>query len=302
MKDSKQKINGWLILDKPQGMGSTDAVNLTRRMFNASKNGHAGTLDPFATGVLPIAFGEATKIIPFVTDGDKIYEFTLKFGTSTNTDDLEGAVIQTGGHIPSKEDILSVLPFFLGNIVQIPPAYCAVKINGERAYKLAREGTSFEVPSRNVFIQSLEFIKQISDDSFCFKVACSKGTYIRALGRDIALKLNTFGHLTALRRTKCGFFSIDDTILLENLKNIVYEGCRQDSLLPVQTPLRDIAALALSVEDAVKLRLGQGLSVKKYALQQNVGQTMAAYLGDCLTALVRIDENKISPIRVFNFE
>ena len=300
--NTKQHINGWLILDKPQGMGSTDAVNFTRRFFHAFKNGHAGTLDPFATGVLPIAFGEATKIIPFVTDGDKIYEFTLKFGISTNTDDIEGAVIQSCGHIPSKEDILNILPAFLGHITQTPPPYCAVKINGERAYKLAREGKSFEVPKRQVFIESLEFLEQISADSFRFKVKCSKGTYVRSLGRDIALKLNTFGHLTALRRTKCGFFSIEDTILLENLKNMVYEVDRQDFLLPIQTPLRDIAALALSAEDAVKLRLGQGLSVKKYALQQNVGQTMVAYLGDCLTALVRIDENKISPIRVFNFE
>ena len=302
MKNMKENISGWLILDKPQGMGSTDAVNITRRLFHAAKNGHAGTLDPFATGVLPIAFGEATKILPFVTDGDKIYEFTLKFGSSTNTDDTEGAVCKTGGPIPQKEEILNILPSFLGNITQTPPAYCAVKIGGERAYTLARQGKDFEVPARNVFIQSLEFLEQISADSFRFRVACSKGTYIRALGRDIALKLNTFGHLTALRRTKCGFFCLQDTILLENLKNMVYEGIRQDSLLPVQTPLRDIAALAVTAEDAVKLRFGQGLSPKKYGIQNNVGNIMAAYFENCLTALVRIDENKISPIRVFNFD
>jgi tRNA pseudouridine55 synthase len=281
-------------------MGSTDVVNLTRRLFDANKNGHAGTLDPFATGVLPIAFGEATKIIPFVTDGDKIYEFTLKFGAFTNTDDIEGEIMQSGGRIPSTTEILSILPSFIGNIEQIPPAYSAIKINGQRAYKLAREGKTFEIPTRTVYIKSLNFIEQIAQDSFRFQVECSKGTYVRTLGHDISLKLNTFGHLTALRRTKCGFFCIRDTILLENLKNIVYEGEWQDSLLPVQTPLRDIAALAVSAEDAVKLRLGQGLSAQKYGLIKSSQSLMAAYDEDCLTALVRIDGKKISPIRVFN--
>ena len=301
MKHTKHKnINGWVIVDKPQGMGSTDAVNITRRLFDANKNGHAGTLDPFATGVLPIAFGEATKIIPFVTDGDKTYEFTLKFGAFTNTDDVEGEITQSGGRIPSTDEILSVLSSFLGEQTQTPPAYSAIKINGQRAYKLAREGKTFEIPVRTVYIKSLKFLEQIDAVSFRFKVDCSKGTYVRTLGHDIALKLNTFGHLTALRRTKCGFFCIHDTILLENLKNMVYEGKWQDSLLPVQTPLRDIAALAVSAEDAVKLRLGQGLSAQKYGVMNNAESLMAAFDKDCLIALVRIGGKKISPIRVFN--
>lgn len=301
MKRNKHKnINGWLILDKPQGMGSTDAVNITRRLFDANKNGHTGTLDPFATGVLPIAFGEATKLIPFVTDADKTYEFVLKFGSFTNTDDLEGEITKSGGRVPLKEEILSVLPSFVGQIKQTPPMYSAIKINGERAYKLAREGKTVDMPSRTVQIKSLDFIEQTSPDSFRFKVCCSKGTYVRTLGRDIALKLNTFGHLTALRRTKCGFFSISDTILLENLKNMVYEERGSDSLLPVKTPLRDIAALAISAEDAVKLRLGQGLSAQKYGVLNSADSLLAAYNGDCLTALVRVDGKKISPIRVFN--
>ena len=301
MKRTKHKdINGWLIIDKPQGMGSTDVVNTTRRLLDANKNGHTGTLDPFATGVLPIAFGEATKLIPFITEGDKVYEFTLKFGAFTNTDDIEGEITHSGGRIPSISEIKAVLPSFLGKIEQTPPAYSAVKINGERAYKLARAGKTFEMPARTVQIKSLKFLEQTAPDSFRFRVECSKGTYVRTLGRDIALKLNTFGHLTALRRTKCGFFSISDTILLENLKNMVYEGAWQDSLLPIQTPLRDIAALAISAEDAVKLRLGQGLSAQKYGVLNSAESLMAAYDQNCLTALVRIDGKKISPIRVFN--
>lgn len=301
MKRTKhQDINGWLIIDKPQGLSSTDIVNQTRRLFDANKNGHAGTLDPFATGVLPIAFGEATKLIPYVMDGSKVYEFTLKFGSSTNTDDIEGTITEQGGSVPSQEQILEILPQFTGQIEQTPPAYSAVKINGERAYKLARAGQKVEIEPRKIYVESIELLSQISADSFRFRVKCSKGTYIRSLGRDIAVKLNTFGHLTALRRTKCGFFLIEDTILLENLKNMVYERGKQDSLLPVETPLRDIAALAVTAEDAVKLRLGQGLSPKNYDVSKRIGQVMVAFDGACLTALVRIDEKKISPIRVFN--
>jgi len=301
MKRTKHlDINGWLILDKPQNMSSATAVNSTRHLFNANKNGHTGTLDPFATGVLPIAFGEATKLIPFITEGIKEYAFTLKFGSDTTTDDIEGETVHSGGRIPSREEILQILPSFLGDIWQTPPIYSAIKIDGERAYKLARKGEEIEIPKRNIHIFSLELLNQSFQDSFDFRVTCSKGTYIRTLGRDIALKLNTFGHLTALRRLKCGIFSIEDTISLENLKNMEYKTITQDLLLPVETALRDIAALAVSAEDAAKLKLGQGLSPKLYDVQNHIGDTMAAFSGSCLVALVRVDEKKISPIRVFN--
>jgi len=301
MKRTKHKdINGWLIVDKPQGVTSTDVVNLTRRLLDANKNGHAGTLDPFATGVLPIAFGEATKLIPFVTDGSKEYEFTLKFGADTTTDDIEGEIVHQGGKIPTIDEILDILPSFVGEIEQTPPMYSAIKINGERAYKLARQGQDFEVPTRRVTIDSLEFLSQKSEDCFRFRVRCSKGTYVRSLGKDIALKLNTFGYLTELRRTKCSNFLISSTILLENLKNMVYESKQQDFLLPIETALRDIAALAVSPKDAVKLKLGQSLSPKAYDVSLYISRVMAAYEEGCLTALVRVEENKISPIRVFN--
>lgn len=302
MKRTKHKnINGWLIIDKPAGMGSTDVVNQTRRLLDANKNGHAGTLDPFATGVLPVAFGEATKLIPYITDGSKEYEFTLKFGTATNTDDTEGEVIARSDIIPSTEQILSVLPQFTGTVTQIPPAYSAIKINGERAYKLARKGKTPDMPPRQVEIYKLELLNRLSADSFYFRVCCSKGTYIRSLGRDIALKLGTYGHLQALRRTKCAVFTLADTILLENLKNMVYEEERLSKLLPVETSLRDIAVIAVSEEDAVKLRHGQSVSPKTYEVKSLIGKTAAAMCRDCLTAVVKIEPERISPIRVFNF-
>lgn len=302
MKRTKHKnINGWLIIDKPAGMGSTDVVNQTRRLLDANKNGHAGTLDPFATGVLPVAFGEATKLIPYITDGSKEYEFTLKFGTATNTDDTEGEVIARSDIIPSTEQILSVLPQFTGTVMQVPPAYSAIKINGERAYKLARKGKTPDMPPRQVEIYKLELLNRLSADSFYFRVCCSKGTYIRSLGRDIALKLGTYGHLQALRRTKCAVFTLNDTILLENLKNMVYEEERLSKLLPVETSLRDIAVIAVSEEDAVKLRHGQSVSPKTYEVKSLIGKTAAAMCRDCLTAVVKIEPERISPIRVFNF-
>lgn len=301
MKRTKhENINGWLIVDKPRDIGSTDVVNQTRYLLNANKNGHTGTLDPFATGVLPIAFGEATKLIPFVTDGDKEYEFILKFGTATNTDDTEGEIIDTSEIIPTTEQIQQILPQFIGTVTQIPPAYSAIKINGERAYKLARQGKDVVIPPRQVEIYELELLQQLSADSFRFRVCCSKGTYVRTLGKDIALKLGTVGHLQELRRTKCGIFTIRDTILLENIKKMVYVEQRQQMLLPTETSLRDIAVIAVSEEDATKLRLGQGLSPKTYEVQNLINQTAAAVTENCLVALVRIEERKISPIRVFN--
>lgn len=301
MKRTKyDNINGWLILDKPCGLGSTDAVNQTRRLLNANKNGHAGTLDPFASGVLPIAFGEATKLIPFIADGTKEYEFVLKFGCETDTGDTEGEIAGAPGLVPARKEILNILPEFSGTITQIPPAFSAVKINGQRAYKLARRGENVDMPSRRVEIYELELLEQTAVDSFKFRTRCSKGTYVRSLGRDIARRLGSAGHLTALRRTKCGIFDLSDTILLENLKNIVYVEERQQLLLPAKTSLRDIAVIAVSAEDAVKLRQGQGISPKAYQTENLVGKVAAAMCRDCLTALVRVEETRISPVRVFN--
>ena len=295
-----EDINGWLIIDKPRDMGSTQVVNLTRRLFNAKKNGHAGTLDPFATGVLPIAFGEATKVLPYVTDGEKEYEFVLQFGASTNTDDSEGEIIEKSEKIPTQEEIEKIIPLFIGKIKQIPPAYSAIKINGQRAYKLARGGQKVEMPEREIEIFDLRLLEILPNRQAKFRVNCSKGTYVRTLGRDMAEKLGSKGYLQELRRTKCGKFSIDCAILLEKIKNMVHSDDLMRNLLPLETSLRDIADLAVSEADAAKLKQGQGLSPKAYDVKNHIGEEMVVFSQGKLVAIVRIDEKRISPVRVFN--
>ena len=294
-------VSGWLIIDKPRDMGSTEVVNLTRRLFNARKNGHTGTLDPFATGVLPIAFGEATKVIPFVTDGPKEYEFVIQWGQATSTGDTEGEIIGKTEKIPSRDEILRVIPDFLGSIKQVPPAYSAIKIDGRRAYDLVRQGEAVDIPERIVEVYYLELLEELADNQARFKVGCSKGTYVRTLGQDLALALGSLGYLRELRRTKCGNFTLEDTILLENLKNIVHIEDLRKVLLPVITSLRDIAELAVTEADAAKLRQGQAISPRAYQ-DQNLSEGVAfATCNGELTAILRIEEKRISPERVFNF-
>lgn len=300
MKHTKaDNVNGWLIVDKPCGIGSTEVVGKTRWLMHANKNGHTGTLDPFASGVLPIAFGEATKLVPFVTDGKKEYEFIVKWGEQTETDDTDSEVVERCDKIPSHQEILAALPHFIGKITQIPPAYSAIKINGQPAYKLARKGQKVSIPSREIEIYNLELLDEYSD-SAKFRVECSKGTYVRTLGKDLAQFLGTLGHLIMLRRIKCGIFNTKHTILLENLEKMEYVEERRKLLLPIETSLRGIAEIAVSEEDAKKLSMGQGLSPKNYDVKPS--ECTAAYFHGCLIALVRIDERKISPIRVFNLD
>ena len=301
MKRKGDKISGWLVIDKPKGMGSTQVVGKTRYLLHAAKNGHCGTLDPFATGVLPIAFGEATKLISYVMDGDKEYEFWLKFGVTTDTLDCDGTVVAKGGKVPTKEEIEAVLSQFVGEITQVPPVYSAIKINGKRAYDLARKGEKVEIPERKVEIYSLDLLDMPESDVVHCRVRCSKGTYVRTLGADIAEKLGTLGYLQALRRTKCGVFDVSSTILLENLEKIEYGGERQKELLAVITCLRDIADIAVTEADAIKLKQGQSLSPKSYQINDLMGKEVIATCGGNLIAVVRIDERKISPVRVFNF-
>lgn len=302
MKHKKgEDIHGWLVINKPAGMGSTDVVNQTRKMFNAKKNGHTGTLDPFATGVLPIAFGEATKLIPYVMDAKKEYEFVVVWGKNTDSGDLTGQVIETNDKIPSREEIFKVIPDFIGEIKQIPPAYSAIKINGRRAYDLVRKGQEVEIPERTVTIYDLQWLEDLPLNRSRFKVCCSKGTYVRTLAMDLAQKLGTCGYLEELCRTKCGIFSIEDTILLEKLKKVVHSEDLKQFLLPLLTSLRDIAVIALSEADAEKLKLGQSISPKSYDVKNLYGKEVAAVFQQKLTAIVRIEEQKIAPVRVFNY-
>lgn len=301
MKHNKgEEINGWLVVDKPRGMGSTDVVRRTKRLFRARKNGHAGTLDPFATGVLPVAFGEATKLLPFVTDGVKEYEFVIRWGVSTDTDDSDGTETARCEKIPVRAEIEAVIPAFLGKIIQVPPAYSAIKINGQRAYDLARKGISVDIPEREVEIYALELLEELPNQQARFKVRCSKGTYIRTLGKDIALKLGTLGYLQELRRTKCGNFDLSQKILLENLENMVYGENLKKFLLPLETFLCDITVIAVSEADAAKLKMGQGLSPRAYDISEHFGEDAVATYNGKLAAIVRIEERKIAPVRVFN--
>ncbi|MDD4555934.1 MAG: tRNA pseudouridine(55) synthase TruB [Alphaproteobacteria bacterium] len=299
-KKKGEDLNGWLIIDKPRDITSNAVVNITRRIFNANKNGHTGTLDPFATGVLPIAFGEATKLISYVMDGDKEYEFLIQWGVETSTDDTEGEIVGESEVFPSKEEILKMIPQFIGKIKQTPSAFSAIKINGQRAYDLARKGEDVEMPEREIEIYALELLEELPNHQAKFRVACSKGTYVRTLGKDLAKKLGTLGYLLELRRTKCGVFSSDDNILLDKIKKIEYKEELAKVLLPIETSLRDIAEIAVSEADAAKLKQGQKISPKPYQIDALIGREVVAVFEGRLVAIVGVDVSKISPLRVFN--
>lgn len=293
-----QKIDGWIVLDKPVGLGSTQAVGRVRRLFGAQKAGHGGTLDPLASGVLPIALGEATKTVPFVMDGRKEYRFRLRFGEARSTEDAEGEVTATSAERPTDEAIRAVLVRFLGEIDQRPPAFSALKIDGKRAYDLARAGQAIELAPRAVRIDRLELLDRIDIDQADFVVACGKGTYIRSLGRDIAVALGTVGHLSALRRTAAGPFRQEAAISLSKLEALGHIPPLLGALAPVATALDDIPALALTDAQAARLRQGQPVSLTRDAPPS--GALVRAETGSRLVALVRSDGASLQPVRVFN--
>lgn len=259
MKKQREKINGWIAFDKPYGMTSTQAVGKLRNMFNAEKAGHGGTLDPLATGLLPIAFGEATKTVQWAMDGAKIYRFTAAWGAETNTDDLEGEITKRSDKRPTPAEIEALLSHFTGTIMQAPPAYSAIKIDGERAYDLARAGEVVEMKEREVHVDSLKLVKADTDHAE-FEITCGKGTYIRSLARDMGRKLGCLAHVSALRRLKVGGLQENQMISLEKLEKLAIGGpseALQSALLPLETVLDGIPALAVLDTDAAKLRQGQ---------------------------------------------
>jgi len=292
------KIDGWVVLDKPVGLGSTPAVSRVRRLFGAQKAGHGGTLDPLASGVLPIALGEATKTVPFVMDGRKEYRFTLRFGEARSTEDAEGDVTATSDARPTDDAIRCALGGFLGDIEQVPPAYSALKIDGQRAYDLARAGETVEMKPRRVRIDGLALLARPDRDHADLVVTCGKGTYIRSLGRDLAVALGTVGHLSALRRTAAGPFREEAAISLPKLEALGHIPALLGALVPVVTALDDIPALALTETQADQLRHGQPVLLTRDASLS--GALFRAELGERLVALVRSDGASIQPVRVFN--
>jgi tRNA pseudouridine55 synthase len=291
-------VSGWICLDKPWNLGSTQAVSRVRRAFQAQKAGHAGTLDPLAEGVLPIALGEATKTVPFIMDGRKEYKFTLRFGEARSTDDGEGEVTAQSDVRPTDEAIRAALGQFVGDVEQRPPAFSALKIGGQRAYDLARAGETVELKLRTVTIDRLELLARSDADHADFVVGCGKGTYIRSLGRDLARVLGTVGHLSALRRTAVGPFREEAAISLSKLEALGHIPPLLGALVPVATALDDIPALALTETQADRLRQGQPVILTRDA--PPAGATLRAEAGGKLVALVRSDGASVKPVRVFN--
>ena len=257
-----RKIDGWLILDKPAGITSTQAVNKVKRALDAQKAGHGGTLDPLATGILPIALGAATKTVPYVMDGTKRYHFTLTFGQARDTDDAEGAIIATSEHRPSNAEIDAVLPRFRGLIMQVPPSFSAIKVDGERAYDLARAGAPPELPPRPAQVDSFELIGRPDADTAQFEVTSGKGVYMRSLARDVARACATVGHITVLRRLRVGPFLESMAIPLDRLLDPAHTpGALAEFLLPVETALDDIPALAANGPEIHALSQGQPINL-----------------------------------------
>ncbi len=303
-KRERRDVHGWVILDKPVGMTSTQAVAVLKRLFNAKRVGHAGTLDPLASGGLPIALGEATKTVPFVMDGRKRYRFTVRWGEERDTDDTEGRVTQTSDARPTPEAIRALLPQFTGTILQTPPQYSAIKIAGERAYDLARDGETVALQPRPVEIHELILTEQPDNDHSVFEAECGKGTYVRALARDMGRLLGCYGHISALRRTQCGPFDETDMIPLAELEALCDraasgEGSLADALLPVETALDDIPALAVTRADAARLHRGQAVLLRGRDAPNSSG-TVYVTVGGRLLALAELGNGELIPKRVFN--
>ena len=303
-KREKRNVDGWLILDKPVGMTSTHAVSVVKRAFAAKKAGHAGTLDPLATGVLPIALGEATKTVPFVMDGRKSYRFTVRWGVETDTDDAEGQAVASSDRRPDVAAIRAALPRFTGTIMQTPPKFSAVKIAGERAYDLAREGEAVSLEPRPVEIDRLHLVHGVDGDHAEFAAECGKGTYVRALARDLGRALGTCGHVVALRRTAVGPFTEQDAASLAELQRVVEESAdgvavAGPPLLAVAAGLANLPTLAVSRADAARLARGQAVLLRGRDAPILEGWVAVSVQGD-LIALAEVEQGELRPRRIFN--
>ncbi|MDE0807991.1 MAG: tRNA pseudouridine(55) synthase TruB [Alphaproteobacteria bacterium] len=298
-------VNGWIILDKPSGVTSTHAVNVVRRVFDAAKAGHSGTLDPLATGVLPIALGEATKTIPYAMDANKDYRFEVQWGEERDTDDCEGAVIRTVGVRPDSASIKKVLADFVGIIQQVPPRYSAIKIQGQRAYDLARNDQPVELSARDILIESFTLAEIIDPDHAAFLVTSGKGAYMRALARDLAIAVGTVGHISALRRMRVGPFQESNAISLDSIQALAHSPAAFEHLLPVETALDGIPAMPLTDDEANRLRRGQTVPVFRASDRDRLGSlregdTLCAISSGIPVAISRIQGGCVCPVRVLN--
>ena len=298
-------VSGWICLDKPRDLGSTQAVGRVRRAFNAQKAGHAGTLDPLATGILPIALGEATKTVPFLMDADKTYRFTIAWGVETASFDREGAVTATSDVRPPLDAVRAALPAFIGEIEQIPPAYSAVKVDGERAYDLARAGIAMELKSRKVTIHDARCVEQPDADHTTLEIDCGKGTYVRALVRDLATALGAHAHVSDLRRLRVGAFTQANAITLDKLEELCNRTSPLEVLLPVETALDDIPELAVTAEDAFRLTQGRSIvllprQVETLRARLTASRTVSARHGTQIVALCEMRAGRLNPTRVFH--
>ena len=304
-KRERRDVHGWLVLDKPVGMTSTHAVSVVKRLFEAKRAGHAGTLDPLASGLLPIALGEATKTVPFVMEGRKTYLFTVRWGEERDTDDAEGRVTARSAERPASGSVRALLPRFTGRIEQVPPRFSAVKIEGERAYDLAREGEMVELEARPVKIHRLEWVSSPDPDRTVFAAECGKGTYIRALARDMGRALGCLGHVAALRRTAVGPFDENSATSLEALQRLAQPGGEGKSgeesfsLLPVQAGLAALPTLAVSSADAGRLARGQSVLLRGRDAPVMAGWVSVSAQGT-LVALAEVEKGELRPRRIFN--
>ena len=308
-KRKGRPIHGWLVLDKPEGLTSTQALGKVRRLLEAEKAGHGGTLDPIATGILPIALGEATKTVSYAMDGRKTYRFAVRWGERTTTDDREGEVIDRSSVRPDAEAIRAALPRFLGVIEQVPPQFCALKVNGERAYDIAREGDAVDLAARQVRIDRFELVATPDADTAEFEVDCGKGTYVRSLARDLAEMLGTVGHVVTLRRLRVGRFTLETAISLDELAAMEHGAAVERLLLPIETALDDIPALALTEAEAHRMRHGQTVALltrpdleRLRAIQGAIGEdgAVVALFAGKPVALARVEGAEVRPVRVLN--
>jgi len=295
-------IHGWLVLDKPAGMTSTEMVGRVRRLTQALKVGHGGTLDPLATGVLPIALGEATKTVAYVMAGRKRYRFTARWGEARTTDDAEGEVVGISALRPAAAAIEAALESFVGVIEQVPPQFAAVKVEGERAYDLARRGEAVALAARTVEVDRFALLEQPDRDHASFEVVCGRGTYVRALIRDLGERLGCLGHVVALRRLQAGPFGIESALSPGALEQLLADDALPQALLPVASALGELPALALTEPQAHRLRAGQTIRVAPGLVVGEVQDdaTIRAMAAGQMVALARLQGGELSPLRVFN--